>query len=154
MKRMKTTLKPIKREYILHFIVRPTVGAEELHMYRAAMNEKIQGMGGKVNASVCQETARRLAYPIKKEGQGYVCESVFLFEPKKLKGLSDALKQEASIIRYVLEQKEKRPKVQVRRRRSEQTIMPQGATPATLEKREKISMEEIDKKLDEIIKNI
>lgn len=128
---------------------------EELHMYRAAVNEKIQSMGGKVNASICQETTRRLAYPIKKESQGYMCESAFLFEPKSVKGLFDALKQDAPLVRYVIEEKPKRRQTTVRRReRERETIIPQGATPPALEKHEKMSMEEIDKKLDEIIKNI
>lgn len=163
---MKTTLKPIKREYILHFIVKPSMNPEELHMYRAAVNEKIQGMGGKVNASVCQESPRRFAYPIKKETQGYMCESAFLIEPKSVKGLFDALRQDAPLVRYVIEEKPKRKQATIRRRererpssiasienRGHETITSQGTTPP-IEKHEKISMEEINKKLDEIIKNI
>ncbi len=154
---MKTTskkLRPIKREYILHFIVKPSMNPEELHTYRTSVNEKILGMGGKVNASVCQESARRLAYPIKKESQGYMCESAFLIEPASVKGLSDALKQDAPLIRYVIEEKPKRRQITLRRRGREREIMvSQGASPQP-EKHEKISMEEINKKLDEIIKNI
>lgn len=156
--RMKTVsrkLRPIKREYILHFIVKASMNPDELHMYRAAVNEKIQVMGGKVSASVCQEIARRLAYPIKKESQGYMCESAFLIEPKSVKGLFDAFKQEAPLIRYVIEEKPKRKQTAVRRR-ERQRLSPSPVEPAlpASEKHEKISMEEINKKLDEIIKNI
>jgi ribosomal protein S6 len=162
MKTASKILKPKKREYILHFIVKSSLNPEELHMYRTGVNEKILGMGGKVNASVCQEIARRLAYPIKKESQGYMCESAFLIEPKSIQGLSDALKQDVPLIRYVIEEKPKRKQVAQRRRRSErltppesrgrEAMAPQGAP--LPEKHEKISMEEINKKLDEIIKNI
>jgi ribosomal protein S6 len=155
MKITSKKLKPRKREYILHFIVKPSMNPEELHMYRASVNERILGMGGKVNASVCQEMPRRLAYPIKKESQGYMCESAFLIEPKSIKGLSDALKQDAPLMRYVIEEKPKRTQIAVRRRGRERPspIPPTPGTPG-LEKHEKISMEEINKKLDEIIKNI
>ena len=157
MKITSRKLKPRKREYILHFIVKPAMNPEELHMYRTSVNERILGMGGKVNASVCQEVARRLAYPIKKESQGYMCESAFSIEPKSVKGFSDALKQDSPLIRYVIEEKPKRTRIAVRRRgREHETLISRGATPGTpgLEKHEKISMEEINKKLDEIIKNI
>jgi len=149
-----------KKEYILHYILKPSMSSDEAHQYRSAMNEKIQGNGGEVKASVCQEAAQRLAYPIARESSGYFCESVFLLQPEHVTALSDTLKHEVQITRYVIKRKEKRaqPKIrkQTRRIPGEKEITSRQPFPTSRpeEKRETVSMEEIDKKLDEIIKNI
>jgi len=147
-----------------------------LHNYRQIINEKVEAAGGKIEASVCQDVVRRLAYPIKDYEKSYICESAFTIEPASIKTLSDGLKSEVDIMRYIIELK--RPmKIRVKPSRSstaeklQKTDSPTSAqTPEQFprlsteetqkdvgqvqEKREKISMEEIDKKLDEIIKNI
>jgi len=178
---MEDTSEQIKKQYTLHFILKPGLGSEETHNYRQVINDKVSALDGKIEASICQETARRLAYPIGKEQQGYLCESVFSLAPEKVKSLYEDLKQESNIIRHVIEVK--RPikasaKLRARKERRRPGVQaseekesvpprrggvwlpesdldkPKESVSREVEKRGKISAEEIDKKLDEIIKNI
>ena len=149
----------LKGSYILHFILASSMNAEETDKHRAEVNEKIQAAGGEIQASLCQDSARGLAYPIRKESNGYFCESVFTLARTNVKELSDTLKHDSSIIRYMIEHREKkRPPEKARRTRKmprPSIVAPSDSAPAPLqEKRTSISMDEIDKKLDEIIKNI
>jgi len=165
----------IKKQYTLHFILASSVNSAEVDPFRAKVNAKIEARGGKIEASICQDASRRFAYPINKQNGGYFCESVFRVSPENIKVLSDDLKSEPQIIRYMVEFKRPikfRPKRS--RREKPKSIGSIEAEPSYAKasegkpasqsseaprtfganKREKISMEEIDKKLDEIIKNI
>lgn len=147
----------LKRSYVLHFIITPTLNTEEADKYRTGVNSKIQAAGGEIEASLCQDNVRSLAYPIGKESRGYFCESVFTIEQENLSELTNALRREGPIIRYMIEhRRKKRLHEKVRRARK---IPPQPSALSevplsTQKKHEGISMDEIDKKLDEIIKNI
>lgn len=170
--------EPIKKQYTLHFILKPGFSADEAHSYRKTLNEKIEARGAKIEASTCQDEARRLAYPIEKKEKGYLCESVFMADPENIKGLYEDLRGDDNILRYIIESKKrfKKPaKSRALKRKASQTQETDGkeipmpepgkmwspeaqpemnAGSIDKEPREKISVEEIDKKLDEIIKNI
>ena len=132
----------------------------EAEKYRATINERIQAAGGEIQASLCQDSARGLAYPIGKESHGYFCESAFTLERQNVRELADTFRHDPSIIRYMIEHREKKRLVEKARRTRKMPlrpsiVAPSDSAPASLqEKRENISMDEIDKKLDEIIKNI
>jgi ribosomal protein S6 len=163
---MEEAKEQIKKRYILHFILKPEFNAaDDLHDYRQTINKKIEMLQGQIESSLCQEQTRRLAYEIGKQQQGYMCESAFLIEPEKVKELSDNLKGEPRIVRYMIETKKpmsKKMRLRTTRFRSipaeikpsEQRSEVTGKTGYEQEKRSKISIDEIDKKLDEIIKNI
>ena len=163
---MEEIKEQTKKRYILHFILKPEFNAaDELHDYRQTINKKIEALEGQIEASLCQEQTRRLAYEVGKQQQGYLCESAFLIGPEKIKELSDNLKGEPRIVRYMIETKKpmsKKMRLRTTRFRSiqsgikpsEQAIEDTGKAGREQEKRSKISIDEIDKKLDEIIKNI
>ncbi len=164
---MEEVKEQIKKRYILHFILKPEFNAaDDLHNYRQTINKKIEALEGQIEASLCQEETRRLAYEIGKQSQGYLCESAFLIEPEKIKELSNNLKGESRIVRYMIETKKpmsKKTRLRSMRLRSipaeikpsEQAMQETHKTGGReQEKRSKISIDEIDKKLDEIIKNI
>lgn len=147
----------IKSSYILHFILKSSMNAEETDKYRAVVNDKIRAAGGEIEASLCQNSARIFAYPIGKESRGYFCESVFTLEQKTVKEIADTLRHEVSITRYMIERREKKRRPEKARRMRKTPPQPSalvGTPPSLQEKREGLSMDEIDKKLDEIIKNI
>jgi len=165
------TEEAIRKQYTLHFILGSSVNQDGADLARGKINQKIEAQGGKIDASICQEASRRFAYPINKQNGGYFCESVFSASPESVKALSDDLKNEPQVIRYMVEFK-KPIKFRAKRSRlrgaSTKTILNKSAVMTDnkirkesevsgalgTDKREKISMEEIDKKLDEIIKNI
>ena len=157
----------ITRTYILRFIVKPGIAPDDLHKYSQSLNEKVSALGGKIEASICSEGVRALAYPIAREQRGYFCESVFQANQDQLKGFSAGLKQDSNILRYVIEKRARPGKTFLRpsearkaewkkkmEEASAKTSKAQNQPILEQEKRGKISMEEIDKKLDEIIKNI
>lgn len=134
---------------------------------REEVNKKITGAGGKIGASLCKESADALVYPIKKETRGFFCEIIFTIPAKDVGTFANSLKRDEQILRYMIEQKEIRERKRPLRKRVRKPLAtvlqgaPSQSPEAPLapiareqEKREKISMEEIDKKLDEIIKNI
>lgn len=155
------------KQYVLHFITKPSLKTEEVFALREGVNEKITEAGGQIGASLCKELADALAYPIKKETRGFFCETIFTIPAKDIGTFANSLKRDEQILRYMIERKEirERKRLLKRRVRKPSATVPQGAPsqPQEIllapisheqEKREKISMEEIDKKLDEIIKNI
>ncbi len=146
----------VKKQYILHYILKPDLASdEELHGQRTAINLKVEAAGGKVDASVCQDNARRLAYPIKKADHGYFCEIVFQLEPGCVQGLYENLRLERSILRYTIEAKRPAEKNMFRRKSRSQIQSKIEVPPVKSDlPTEKMSVEELDKKLDEIIKNI
>lgn len=150
----------VKKEYTLHYILKSSMNSEEAHQYRATINERIQGSGGEIKASICSEAAHRLAYSLGRESNGYFCESVFLLEPEHIGALADAVKHDTQITRYMIQRKQKRvrhkAKRLTKRMAQEKEVAPRQfiQTPQIGEKRESVNMEEIDRKLDEIIKNI
>ena len=150
----------IKKQYILHYVLRPDlISEEELHGRRTAVNAKVEAVGGKVEASLCQDSARRLAYPIKKTERGYFCETAFLLEPEGVKTLYENLRLEPYLLRYVIESKNPPAKIKPRRKAKTELHKKTDIAPLTPPLKseaptEKISIEELDKKLDEIIKNI
>ena len=113
------------------------MNAEETDKHRAEVNEKIQAAGGEIQASLCQDSARGLAYPIRKESNGYFCESVFTLARTNVKELSDTLKHDSSIIRYMIEHREKkRPPEKARRTRKmprPSIVAPSDGAPAPLQ---------------------
>ena len=149
----------IKRKYAITFILNSSMSASETDSVRENLNKRITAHQGNIATSICQESPKRLAYAIGKENQGYFCEAVFEAESTKIIDIEREFKNEPNILRYMLEVKPapstKRPK---------KRISPYGAPVAGIGKeesslpktdeREKISVEEIEKKIDEIIDNI
>jgi len=156
----------VKREYTLHFIISSSIGQEEILKSKESVNEKIQNAGGQIESSLCQEGAKKLAYQVKKNLAGNVCESVFLIDPENIGQINASLKQDANLLRFMLQSKREMPKNynrRIRKRPLTKTFSAESEQPQTSldketqdakEKRDKVSIEEIDKKLDEIIKNI
>jgi ribosomal protein S6 len=155
------------KKYILHFMLTSSLDSSDVYTHRTKINEIIEARDGKIEASVCQDSSRNLAYPIKKEFRGYFCESAFSVSPENIKDIEGDLKKVSQIMRYMIEFK-KPAKSNIKPPRSERSLdkniqdkpvpiqKPEEQAPILKndEARERISMEEIDKKLDEIIKNI
>ena len=171
----------IKKQYTLHFILKPGFSSDEAHSYRKTLNDKVEATGSTIDASTCQDEARRLSYPIEGEEKGYLCESVFTGDPASIKDLYESIRGDENVLRYTIEAKRRAQKPVKARSLRRKVVQPsqtadgksiptsepgkmwspekpteEGAKDMATdqEPREKISIEEIDKKLDEIIKNI
>ena len=154
----------VNRQYIISFILNPSLNASEVDRARIGLNEKIASHTGSVSTSICQEAPRNLAYPIGKTSQGYFCECAFEVDTEKLRDIDSEFKNDTDIIRHMIEVKYAPSKKQQKRRMRATQYKPQmeaagvGKEGAKQQPetglREKVSVEEIEKKIDEIIDNI
>lgn len=165
---MEETQVKLKKQYTLYFILNSSILQEDTNNCKEKVNEKIQALNGQIEASTCEQRLSKLAYPINKVASGFICESAFVIDSEKIRLLSESLKHTKDLARFIIESKKEAPKIKPRIRRRKITdakITTGPERPQTLaldeivlepikERREKISIEEIDKKLDEIIKNI
>lgn len=163
---MEEIQEKTKKEYTLNFILNPSIAQEGVSAYKENINEAIQNAGGNIQSSVCQMTPQKLAYPIKKGGSGYLCESTFVIDSDAVPQINEGLSRDKNLMRFIIQSKERNRVItrerRVRKKPLTKTFSPESADTASLrhenedakEKREKVSIEEIDKKLDEIIKNI
>lgn len=123
------------------------------------IEETLKGLGGELSGS--QLLVRgRLPYPIKNTKQGQHCLISFRSEANKIGEMNSGLKLLKGIVRFVISQKEKMPKPVIRevekpaavrgwteRKNEEESVKPQA------EEGGKTTLEDLDKKLDEILKS-
>jgi small subunit ribosomal protein S6 len=136
--------------YELTCIINPNLSEQEV----AAQTDKIRGFinefGGQIKNERLGEK-RRLAYPMKKHGYGFYVTVEFNAEPENIIELEKKLRLEAQILRHLLISKDEpgqAPRKFIPRPKPmpEMTAKPAVETPA-----EKIKIEEIDKRLEEIL---
>jgi small subunit ribosomal protein S6 len=129
--------------------------------------DKVKTILGEHNAKITKEenlNKQRLAYPIKKNSHGYYILIEMILDKKELKAINNALRIFPEVLRYLITiKKEKTEKeIQLEKRlqekltkEKEQEIEKLATAPKETPKKEapvKVSAEELDKKLDEILK--
>lgn len=87
--------------YELVYIISPTVTDEELPNVLGKINELITKIGGSVS-EVTQWGRKRLAYPIKKFGEGNYVLTRMELKPATAKELEATLKSSSEVLRYLL----------------------------------------------------
>lgn len=139
-----------QRQYELTLILSPNLQEEEIISLERDIESEIKKFKGVINKKSKAET-RQLAYPIKKVQSGYFLVLDFSFEPGKIEEFSSILKHKKDILRHLInisaeeETKETLKKVDISKKPSEE----EGKIKD--EKEKKVELEEIDKKLDEIL---
>lgn len=143
------------KDYELLCILSPKLEGEDLDKTKNGISETINKLAGTINFK--ESSKKSLAYPINKEKQGiYLISQISVF-PEKLIELSKELKANKQILRHLINQsviqeeaerprmmrKPMKPRKPVTKKEQTETEKPSGET-----------LEEIDKKLDEIIGEI
>ncbi|MBI2577728.1 MAG: 30S ribosomal protein S6 [Candidatus Wildermuthbacteria bacterium] len=145
------------RNYQHTLILSPLLTEDEVSAQTGRLVSFIQEQGGILEKQAI--TGRRpLAHPLGKHNEGYVVMLQFLANPEKQLTINKKLKEEDDVLRFlplVFTPRKERPK-KIR------TVAQQGAvepasqqdqtTEAKEEAGERITIEAIDKKLDEIFK--
>lgn len=140
--------------YELTYILNPNLSESEA----AAQTDKARGfinaLGGEIkNESIGEK--RRLAYQIKKQNFGFYVTVKFNLEPENVSGLQGQLRLEPSILRHLLiivgEKAALSRKVRPPRPKSLPGLAPAVKLAGVEAPAEKIKIEEIDKKLEEIL---
>lgn len=149
----------IQKEYELVCILSPQLEGADLENIKKEIEQTIIGLGGTINF---KETKKHdLAYPINKQGQGIYLISQTSIPSSKVADLSNELKLNKQVLRHLITQLPIiKPEVKKAKRVIKKPVAHaerKQADPPESEdfgKKEKIKLEEIDKKLNEIIEEI
>ena len=147
---IKTLLEENQRQYEIMFILSPELKEEHFVSFEEEIKTTIEKLGGTLKKKGVPER-RNLAYPIKKFQSGYYLVINFLISPEKLKELPPTLKHKKEILRYItvlVPEKKLRP---VSRKKVEPKTEKVEKPQKKITKEGKIQLEEIDKKLEEIL---
>ena len=142
------------QRYEISYLI-PIESSEE---ERKNLSEKIvsyvQEQGG-ILEDIRQPVMQNLAHPIKKTSSAFLVSLNFLVVPEKIAEIESKLKSEPSIIRYFLAIKKT-----VKAGKKEPRRLPKSFSPAAKEPiplsgtttgKEKVELQEIDKKLEELL---
>ncbi|MCX6760582.1 MAG: 30S ribosomal protein S6 [Candidatus Nealsonbacteria bacterium] len=126
--------------------------------------EEVRTFQGKITSFVKEEEGildearmplrKRLAYPIEKQNRAYLAFFTFQLNPDSLVNLEKKLKAENQILRYlILIKKPLKPiKERVRKLKTQPEPVDFEENKAYIEKEKKVELKEIEKKLEEILK--
>jgi small subunit ribosomal protein S6 len=139
--------------YELTYIINPLLGELDLNAAAEKVRSFVNGLGGQIKKEMVGEK-RKLSYPIKKQTHGFYVTAEFEIEPEKLSELEKFLKTNGDILRHLVinlaERKIEKPAK--RPFRPKPAVIPSVAAPLKAEKVEKVKIEELDKKLEELLK--
>jgi len=129
--------------YELTYLISPEVSEEELKDTQEKINSLIQKEAGVLN-EVQIPIKKKLVKGIKKQREVFLTNLSFYSEPDKLGSLERQLKAEKKILRYLILA---RPKTKVAKAEKR----PSKVIPKIPVKEKKVELEEIEKKLEEIL---
>lgn len=131
--------------YELTYLISPELSLEELKSLQEKINSLIQKEAGILN-EINLPIKKRLFFPIKKNKEAFLADLSFHLDPGKLKNLERELKSEKKILRYLILSKPRIREIAIRAKR-----VPKGV-PKIPVKEKKVELKEIEKKLEEILR--
>ncbi len=141
-----------KKTYELAFLLSPELTEEDVAAKVKEIKELILTAEGEITNTL-EPRRQRLAYPINKLSQGSLGTLIFALEPAKVKDIVNKVKQTPGVLRELLVVYEKPSDLAPPPRRRPIAPPPKPFTELRPEERVPMpSVEEIDKKLEEIIK--
>ena len=142
-----------QRQYELVCILHPQLDEDDLENTKREIEETINKIGGTI--SFKESEKRELAYPINKQGQGIFLSGQVSILAENVANLSKELKLNKQILRHLINQVA-RVKAEFKRKIKPKKIIKKQIKKIEekKEKETKVKLEEIDKRLDEIIEEI
>lgn len=131
------------RLYELTYLISPEVSEKDLVSLQENIASFIQEKEGLLT-EVSPPAEKKLAYPIKKKERAFLASMIFQLKPERLKELEEKLKGEEKILRYLI-LLQKMPK--------KAPSPPSLSKKKIVEKKPKVELKEIEKKLEEILGN-
>ena len=145
------------KPYELTYIISSQIPSEQATSVSKEVESFIQSKEGVVLKSE-KTGAQSLAYPIKKQSSGYFLTLTFQMLENNIKELKEKLEKDSNILRHFIIIKKPVKELKKRRTKKPSTIFQSQNTEKSSifkheDKREseKIDLEKIDKKLDEIL---
>jgi small subunit ribosomal protein S6 len=148
-----------QKQYELICILEPHLESADLENFKKDLEKMAIDNGGQVKHFMEPEK-RELAYPINKQSQGIYIVSHLIFEANNIAEFLKGLKTNKLILRHLVtilevpqESTSEKSKIsrKPRIRREEETKDKPSFVKTTEDKDEKLNLEEIDKKLDELV---
>ena len=139
------------KPYELTYIISSSLTGEEADKVKKDIEAFVQEKGGVILKSE-KTVPQSLAYPIKKHSSGYFITLEFQLEEKEVKQLNTNITKEPKILRHFLIVK--KPIKMMKERRTKKPFTSEeraGVMPGTKPKEKPANLEDIDKKLDEIL---
>ena len=129
------------KNYELTYLISADLLEEEVKSLGEKIVSQIQEIGGILNETVSLPIKKSLAFPIKKEGSAHLATLSFQLYPEKLPDLEKGLKTESNILRYlILGKKIPKEVITIPAKKPRKIVKP------------KAELKEIEKKLEEILK--
>ncbi len=135
------------RNYELTYLISPELSQEELKSSQEKIISLIQNEGGIFNEAN-SPIKKNLFYPIKKKQSAFLVSLAFQLAPEKLDALEKQLRAEEKILRYLIISKQKIKPIATFRKRM---ILKKPLIPRKKAADEKVELEKIEKKLEEIL---
>lgn len=130
-------------QYELSFLI-PNLNPAERKNLLDKIEEEIKKLNGKIGEIFIEK--KFFAYLVKKKGEGFLGMITFAIEKDKIEKLYDFLNTNEKILRAMIERKEKLKETLKPIRKRQKVLLTEKP------KKEKVKIEELDKKLDEILK--
>jgi len=121
--------------YQLAYLISPELKKEEIEKLQKDLTSFFEKEG--VLDKVEQPLKRTLFYPIKKKTEAFLGAIYFYLETEKIKELEKKLKEKEEILRYLIVSEKAPKKIKIEKK---------------LKKPEKVKLEEIEEKIEEILK--
>lgn len=141
------------KPYELTYLISAELPEEEARAFQNKIASLIKEEGGLLN-ELRLPLRRKLAYPIKKQNQAFLAFLNFQINPAGLINLEKKLKSENQILRYLILIKKPIKATKERAKRAAAPHEPTafGEKKVIAEKEKKVDLKEIEKKLEEILK--
>lgn len=133
--------------YELAFLISPDIKDEELNGYLEKVDNFIKEEGG-VMVDSGRPIRIKLSYPIKSQSQAFLIFAIFQLEAEKIANLDKKMRADDKVLRYLLINK--KVVKEIPRRTHKRYPLPAKEGPEKT-KEEKVGLESIDQKLDEIL---
>lgn len=140
-----------QKQYEITLILSPDLREEEINLFQEEFKKNIEKIEGSFK-KIGKPEKRNLAYPIKKFQSGYYLSVNFFLAPEKLEELRLILKHKKEILRYLIvfaPEEKLRPKKKLEQKIEK--IKPSEKVKEKKTTEKKIPLEDIDKKLEEIL---
>ncbi len=143
--------------YELTYLISPEISEEELKNYPQKILEFLKNEGGEILEEITP-TRKKLFSPIKKQRQAYAVSLSFNLEPEKIENFLKFMKSEPQILRFLISIKKlprfKKPaEIKAGPKITAEKIERKTEIEKPVE-RKKVEIEEIEKKLAEILGEI
>lgn len=139
------------KTYELTYIISPEITSEEAIAEAKDIESFVQAQKG-VILRQNNPIARTLSYPIKKRASGFMGVLEFQLEPEKLSELKEKIDKDRKIVRHmVIIKKLVKERKQRRTRIKPVSIVESSPIETETKAEKKVELEEIEKKLDEIL---